>query len=674
MRQIFNKNAFQNSFGRRKGNRRWAPAASSVFSSAAAVSRCERAEGSVYLESHAKQMPPITGADTGRAKIPHSHRLAASHYASASVDASVRTPHIHHFVPGSWTGGRPKSAFFFGANPLSGRAVVSNHSDIHQLWEDTVPAKSPPKAGKLGKARKFESWSKANSDEYEREQISRRLAVRLQNQGGHGIGNDGSVGAVELLQQQQEEQQQQLPAGAGGVAPTAIKWGPGTKHVPQNEQAPAKIPGDSAADLIHGSARHLALTVTEALSDAISAFNTFRQSTARAWRGPGASKVETMTPHRNLAMLPSSLATAEEVKEREESDAAASLHGTSRFLHAAGHSSSRHSPSRLGSGSISCRTAPGVEAHLERLARGQSSCRTPPSADFATTRKSMKERRQALREKSKSHRIVALQPSASSAAPATDDEATATGDVGSKLPLSPMSTQRVRTNRSASDAGFVCTVTEGEKARKAAERKAAEEAALAVVKTARDDGSGGAALPQVEDSESMQQTVEMLLKDEAAREAAARLPSDGATASPLVLSTSKVKQGAAKPIKESETMGELSHRRYPYRNVDPYGAFLKNGTQFGVTTAPRPDKALGDVSYRGGAASERGSDAGEEKEAWVLNADKLWVKPWGRNYTSPPGRLPEKHVRNRVLIDYRNGAISCDRPDWTAAQLPEPWC
>lgn len=45
----------------------------------------------------------------------------------------------------------------------------------------------------------------------------------------------------------------------------------------------------------------------------------------------------------------------------------------------------------------------------------------------------------------------------------------------------------------------------------------------------------------------------------------------------------------------------------------------------------------------------------------------------GRNYSSPPGRLPEKHVRTQIKIDYNNGQIVLDRPDWPASALPEPW-
>ena len=66
----------------------------------------------------------------------------------------------------------------------------------------------------------------------------------------------------------------------------------------------------------------------------------------------------------------------------------------------------------------------------------------------------------------------------------------------------------------------------------------------------------------------------------------------------------------------------------------------------------------------------------EENTEWKADGfgrDNLWSKPWGRLYSAPPYRTDEKECRTRVSIDYGNGYISLERPDWTAAQLPEPW-
>lgn len=89
-----------------------------------------------------------------------------------------------------------------------------------------------------------------------------------------------------------------------------------------------------------------------------------------------------------------------------------------------------------------------------------------------------------------------------------------------------------------------------------------------------------------------------------------------------------------------------------------------------------------------GGEEEEGEEGGagiamyDEEERpprpWVrtvdaFGRDSLWAKPWGRLYTAPPYRTDEKETRTRVSIDYGNGFISLERPDWTAAQLPEPW-
>ena len=39
----------------------------------------------------------------------------------------------------------------------------------------------------------------------------------------------------------------------------------------------------------------------------------------------------------------------------------------------------------------------------------------------------------------------------------------------------------------------------------------------------------------------------------------------------------------------------------------------------------------------------------------------------------PVPEFGNKHVRTHIKIDYNNGQIKLERPDWPASALPEPW-
>ena len=143
---------------------------------------------------------------------------------------------------------------------------------------------------------------------------------------------------------------------------------------------------------------------------------------------------------------------------------------------------------------------------------------------------------------------AATAPAASGAAAATTAPLVSAPPANSLTVAGASGTETARARkekkqRSALDAGFVRTLPEHERAHKRAVRKAYEDAASSVIAKAAAEAAGGAEVKGMPggDFKSRKELSDALIRAEAAREASARRPSDGASASPMCLNNVKVR-------------------------------------------------------------------------------------------------------------------------------------
>jgi hypothetical protein len=473
--------------------------------------------------------------------------------------------------------------------------------------------------------------------------------------------------------------------------------------------------------------RNLAIVATSALESALEAFGAFRQ-THKKWFG-AAKEVNALPPPRKCGFTPSSLATQQEIEMREAHDALHMHRGGDKALanSAEGRQTERAmhvAPSRSIQPKERKSRSSARDAFRQKSARQitmvQQQQQTQQHAQQAQGQdypQESKERQQQQEEEAPqqgagaaSSRLTGacrggagLSPPPSGVAPAATPPAsgaaaasTARATPGPHALVSVRAadggaltggstTRREKVMKSASESGFVKTLTPHEAAHKRAVRKALEDAAS---KLADKQEAAGVA---VTDRKAFS---ERLIRDEAARAASARRPADGASASPLRLHGIKVRQ-------VGRELGSTRHDvpmapGWQEQQVDRKMGYSSGGAS---TRLHRPSDAFevvlaeemegeeaswealehgGEDAMSGAVVPANGDDESPPPRPWVrtvdaFGRDSLWAKPWGRLYSAPPYRTDEKECRTRVNIDYGNGFIALERPEWTAAQLPEPW-
>ena len=507
-----------------------------------------------------------------------------------------------------------RSALFFDWGEHAGRAHANNMTDTHAMWHEVgALERSPERRGRPPRKQlQAADLQKQKLAESERDEISQRLAVRLQQRtgqlaaagaapdsigvsGGGGGGSSSSTGGRRggaALQQHGAAHRGprsvpmpgRLPPPEGAEAAassaplgTSANAAVRDKQLPQPEAASA---ADSAAappastkraqeDAGGGSGggggggwgggdstqATLREAVADALSDALSAFHTFRDtlqkaSGVRRWLGPGTQPgraVESMPAARRLSFVPSSLANEREREARERHDTMAMHSLQARARVNRGHSSTRpaHQAAVAAAGGDCATGGAGAKAQAGGQGRG---ARKAAMQQQARGGKSAADAKLEVGSSAAGAAVGAVAAPSS----AEDAQGAAAGAAGANDP--PPSRARARKG-SAADVGFARTATAAEVARKSAtsletrvhraarSARGARAAALGVAISAGEDGApgaggigpfgGGAA------AEIAPPTRVVNLKDEAAREAAARRPADG-DLSFISLSTSPV--------------------------------------------------------------------------------------------------------------------------------------
>ena len=719
----------------------------------------------------------------------------------------MRTPYLQSFARPKF--GAPKSSLLFEHGEHAGRAYANNMSDAHLLWEAAGPPSRRQHGRPPPKQRQLEDWRRQKAQDQEREAISHRLAVRLEDKERTSITTEGD-GAGELLmltQQQQAQAQAQAqqqtqqrlalvgPDGAPESTRSNLQSTRSTrdKQLPQPEVTsrshkkrvmpgalPGALPGAGAAGgagsntqlvLLNAdgsealneaeqadaaSRNSLALVVAEALESALHAFNTFRTGTSKKWMGAG-KEVNSLPPPRKCGFTPSSLASADEIHLRESHDALHMHRGGDKAL--ARTSEGRQSeramrvapscsiapkdrPQRAGGGGTARESfrqkstkqiklvqqqkeqqlllleggggaggGGGASAGGASAAEAEGTILTAPSTALVAAADAAVAATAAANAVADTPLTTAA-ASAPSCAPAAPTTAPGTSAApGPEAPPAPGAdsapappatsltvapgalpgmeiprARKERKQRSALDAGYVRTLPEHERAHKSAVRKAYLDAASSVI-AKQEAGTGEVKGMPTGEFKSRKELSDALIRAEAAREASARRPSDGVSASPLHLNGIKVRQvgrdtGATR---NDRAMAPGWQEKQLERGVSPW---IVSDRRYGANAFDAPEKIMehqmqSPASMSSGTPTSTALMAAPTSDdppprPWVRNADgfgrdNLWAKPWGRLYTAPPYRTDEKECRTRVAIDYGNGFISIERPDWTAAQLPEPW-
>ena len=591
-----------------------------------------------------------------------SHQGACSSSRMSSPGVHSREPGIHRAV---YSAGKPKSSLLFNHSQLSGRAHASGTTDAHFLWEEaghqaartaayTAAGQPPKRQSQTAQARRTEAQ--------EREMVSRRLAGRLHPKGRSGDATAvvGEVMAMEAgpMEEDKDPKIAKSQSPLGRIQEEAEEEEKSAKQLPQAEEE-RKVSGGGANEptaladnnSLPGApstrTAGLAAVVTGALTEALTAFNTFREHTFRSG-GLSSPTVHTMPATKKLGFTPSSTTSCLPPKEEQATPSVPKQKKEKKEVEASSSSSSSPAPATPAPAPNPAPAAakarkPSLSSRRGLLAASPSPSPAPTTPAPATTTTTTTAPAPAA-PASSGDNFFSLFANALSPAPAP--AVPSTTNIIKRTPYQP----RPKKKKGALDSGFVRTSTPADVAKKKAIKKEKMDLAMMLQREqARAENEVASAAGLLASYRSSDIRHEM--RAEAAREMAARRPQDGALCLSGVKLTADGKRVGALTDREMQLTS-----RWQLSDARPDGSFSsyrKPLTKRGPNGKRVPVEAWNDL--HGGTARAR----------------------WGRQYSSPPkcGTVLEDEAmaRPRIFVDYSSGRVAIERPDWSAGQLMEPW-